>query len=258
MPDAIRGGMTNEHIESTVLYEVKDKVAKITLNRPECLNAVTPPMTRLLLRRIGQAGDDEAVRVIVLTGAGRGFCSGGDHRHLAALAGSDHVESAEDPVVRDVALRVGKPIIAAINGPAAGFGLAIALWADVKFAARGVKLTTGFAKLGLAAGGAMPWLLPRLIGTGRALDLLYTARIFTSDEAYQFGLVQYLFDAEDLLEQAMNYALALAEMPSDALGVIRAQVYADASRTWAESFVVSHAQVESTLHNLTRPLLDHS
>jgi enoyl-CoA hydratase/carnithine racemase len=223
-------------------YEVRDRVATITLHRPERLNAWTGRMHaeyRVLLER---ASADPGVRVIVVTGSGRGFCAGADSR---ALEG--HVERGGydaglgDDVARpgygvrpefdaDFAYQFGipKPIIAAINGPAAGVGLVLACYCDLRFAARGAKLTTSHGRLGLPAEYGLSWLLPRLIGVTRAADLLLSSRVVLAEEAEALGLVNRVLEPESLMAHTYDYAGALArEIAPSSLAATKLQLYRD-------------------------------
>ena len=176
-----------------ILYKVEDRVATITLNRPDKLNAWTAVMAGELREALAKADADEGVRAIVLTGAGRGFCAGADMSRLAAAAAGKSTlgvppmptEGMEANFAQRMSyiLAVKKPIIAAINGPVAGIGVVLALYCDIRYMAAGAKLTTSFARRGLIAEHGISWLLPRLIGPMNALDLLYSARTVEAEEA---------------------------------------------------------------------------
>ncbi|HEY8489721.1 MAG TPA: enoyl-CoA hydratase-related protein, partial [Dehalococcoidia bacterium] len=184
-----------------ILYQVDDPVAVITLNRPERLNATTDRMIRELRHALAAAEADGRVVGIVITGAGRGFCAGVDLAELrkigaagdvAAMQSAADVPAASpgDPTMgedfaRGLAylLTVRKPVLAAVNGPCAGYGLSLALFCDLRFAAGGAVFTTAFAPLGLVAEHGQSWLLPRLVGPARALDLLWSARRVGAEEA---------------------------------------------------------------------------
>jgi len=209
----------------TVLLEVTDTgVAVLTLNRPDRLNAWTLAMEDRYFDRLLEVEADERVRAIVVTGAGRGFSPGVD------------LQSGDDPKLygsldrrpTTLPLTIRKPIIAAINGPVAGVSLVQALQCDLRFVAAGVKLTFAFPRRGLVAEYGASWLLPRLIGTSRALDLLLSGRVVQADEAFALGLVNRVVPAEDLLDEAVAYAAELAAECSPAsMAVIKQQVYAD-------------------------------
>jgi enoyl-CoA hydratase/carnithine racemase len=223
-------------------YAVQDRVATVTLHRPERLNAWTGRMHAEYRALLARASDDPAVRVIVVTGSGRGFCAGADSR---ALEG--HVERGGydaglgDEVAlpgygvrpefdADFAYHFGipKPIIAAVNGPAAGVGLVLACYCDLRFAARGAKLTTSHGRLGLPAEYGLSWLLPRLIGVTRAADLLLSSRVVLAEEAEQLGLVNRVLPPEELLAQTYAYAGALArDIAPSSLAATKLQLYRD-------------------------------
>jgi enoyl-CoA hydratase/carnithine racemase len=177
--------------EDLVRYDVHDGVALITLNRPDRLNALVPGMGDIYAGLLRKADDDPDVRAIVVTGAGRGFCSGAD---LAILAeGRDALDGYLDGQSVDTlptaALRIGTPVATAINGPCAGIGFVLAIAADVRFAAPTASLSTSFSRLGLVAEYGVAWLLTRLVGLGHATDLLISGRTLTADEALAMGLV---------------------------------------------------------------------
>jgi len=233
-----------------LLYDASDRVALITLNRPDRLNAWTGAMTASMRRAIGDAVADPGVRVIVVTGAGRGFCAGADMNLLQDLGEqpkgervdrthSDDAQAAAmpNPSGIDVAslyrqrygyfLAAPKPIIAAINGPCAGLGLVVALYCDLRFASADAKFTTAFAQRGLIAEHGISWLLPRLVGSARALDLLLSARKFDGAEAERLGLVNRSFPAEALIGETMTYARALADTVSPrSTAMMKAQIHA--------------------------------
>lgn len=191
-------------MSEAVLYEVRDGVGLITLNRPEALNAWTFDMGVEYLRHLDAASADPAVKVIVLTGSGRGFCAGADMGMLKLLVSGQMppAEGVRDDFATEPA--VPKPVIAAINGPCVGLGLARALYCDVRFLQRGTKLSTAFARRGLPAEDGLAWLIPRIVGWTRGLDLLLSARTITDEEALSLGLVNQVVD--DALAAAMAYA----------------------------------------------------
>jgi enoyl-CoA hydratase/carnithine racemase len=223
-------------------YDVRDRVGTVTLNRPDRLNAWTGRMHAEYRALLSRAAADPAVRVIVVTGAGRGFCAGADAR---ALEG--HVERGGydaglgDDVAMpgygvrpefdaDFAYQFGilKPIIAAVNGPAAGVGLVLACYCDLRFAARGAKLTTSHGRLGLPAEYGLSWLLPRLIGVTRAADVLLSSRVVLAEEAEQLGLVNRALPPDELLPYTYEYARRLAtEIAPSSLAATKFQLYRD-------------------------------
>jgi len=211
-----------------VLYEVAERVATLTLNRPERLNAWTRDMGVLFYELLQRAAEDPEVRAIVVTGAGRGFCAGADMELLQSIGGGSAVVGEQATLYPSHMLQIPKPIIAAVNGPAAGLGFVIAVMCDLRFAAAGAKLTTAFVRRGLIAEYASAWLLPRLVGPARALDLLLSGRVVLAEEAKEIGLVHRVCAPESVLEEARAYARDLAVNCSPrSMAVIKSQVYLD-------------------------------
>ena len=223
-------------------YEVRDRVATVTLHRPDRLNAWTGRMHAEYRALLERAATDPAVRVIVVTGSGRGFCAGADARALeghvrrgAYDAGLGEEVATPGYGVRpefdaDFAYHFGipKPIIAAVNGPAAGVGLVLACYCDLRFAARGAKLTTAHGRLGLPAEYGLSWLLPRLIGVTRAADLLLSSRVVLAEEAEQLGLVNRTLPGAELMPYTYAYAGRLAgEIAPSSLAATKLQLYRD-------------------------------
>ncbi len=269
-------------------YEIVDRTAVITLNRPHRGNAWTGRMHAEYLHCIERAERDDGVRVSVVTGAGAAFCVGGDSDALAghaergsyddglAAAGRDEDgrdedrrdedgrdEDRWDEDGRDEPIPAGhglhaefdhqfafhfglsKPVIAAINGPAAGVGLALACFADLRFARPGAKLTTAHGKLNLPAEYGLSWLLPRHIGLTRAMDVILSSRVFLTDQAFDYGLINQLHPADELLAQTLAYAETLAtSVSAGSLRASRQQVYLDQHRGIGQS-------VEESLKLLT-------
>jgi enoyl-CoA hydratase/carnithine racemase len=225
-------------VSEVVLKDVQDGVATLTLNRPERLNAWTQEMERTYFGLLTECAEAEDVRVIVVTGAGRGFCAGADMQDLQGLGdaqgapGAGENGAGESPVeyeriAQTFPLTIPKPIIAAINGPCAGIGLVQALMCDLRFVADDAKLTTAFARRGLVAEHGISWILPRLVGPARALDLLLSGRVVLGREAAAMGLVNAAMASETVLEQTLAYARDLAINCSPAsMATMKAQVYA--------------------------------
>ncbi len=223
-------------------YEVQDRVAVIRLHRPHRHNAWTGTMDREYRWCLARAEHDDDVRVIVITGSGRRFCVGGDSQ---ALVG--HVERGgyDTGLVGDEAtpghgfdprfdhpfachFGLTKPVVAAVNGAAAGIGMALAAFADLRFADPGAKFTTAHGKLGLPPEYGLSWLLPRMIGVPRALDLLLTSRVMTAEEALDWGFVNRIHPAESLLEATLAFAEELAStVAAGSLRMSRQQTYRD-------------------------------
>jgi enoyl-CoA hydratase/carnithine racemase len=220
-------------MSEVVLKEVQDGVATITLNRPERLNAWTQQLERDYFAALAQCAESQDVRAIVVTGAGRGFCAGADMQELQSL-GEDGVSEDQRNGARTAQtypLTVPKPIVAAINGPCAGIGLVQALMCDIRFVAEDAKLTTAFARRGLVAEHGISWVLPRLVGPARALDLLLSGRVVLGREAAAMGLVNAAMPRETVLEQTLAYARDLAVNCSPAsMATMKRQVYADLQR----------------------------
>jgi enoyl-CoA hydratase/carnithine racemase len=247
------------------LYDVADRVATITLNRPDKLNAWTAVMEREVRAAMGEAEHEENVRVIVLTGAGRGFCAGADMSLLSSVAekGLDEARRAQavQPTGSSAKGARGdfqkkysyfpaltKPVIAAINGPVVGLGLVITLYCDLRLASDAARFGTAFAQRGLIAEYGMAWMLPRLVGHANALDLLFTARMIDAAEALRIGLVNHVYPRETFLERAQEFAVDLASNVSPrSLRVIKRQVYEAMFQTLAQSFETSEQEMVASL-----------
>ena len=206
-----------------VIYEVDDPVATITLDRPATLNALTFPMLAEFREAVDAAARDPRVVGIVVTGSGRGFCSGLDASVLQATAtAGSSTRPKSDGAGSDVPglftwlLRVPKPVISAVNGVAAGGGFVLAAMSDIRIASSAAAFTTIFSKRGLIAEHGMTWIVPRLIGTGAALDLLWSSRKIDAAEASRIGLVQQVVEPDDLLAAARRYVVELADNVSPA------------------------------------------
>ncbi len=243
-------------------YAVDDAIATITLHRPHRMNAWTGRMHAEYRHCIDLAERDASVRAIVVTGAGRGFCVGGDAVALQghvkkggydpgtplALAEPGFGTSAEFDASFAYHFGLSKPVIAAINGPAAGVGLALACFADLRFAAAGIKLTTAHGKLNLPAEYGLSWLLPRMIGLTRANELLLTSRVFLAEEALALGLVNAVHPIETLLEETNAFTRNLITTVSpNSLRQTRWQIYRDLHRSIGSSVRDSEALLDSMM-----------
>ena len=247
-----------------ILVDVTDRVATIRLNRPDRLNAYTSTMADELRAAIGEAAADPGVRAIVFTGEGRGFCAGADMEVLQGIgsAGGEITRKAVDPdfsaapgpdVTADFPGRFGymfacpKPIIAAINGPCAGIGMVLALFADLRFAAAEARFTTAFSARGLVAEHGMAWLLPRLVGEANALDLLMTSRKFDGTEAAAMGLVNKALPGAELMAHAQAVAKGMADTASPrSMAVMKRQVRASYHQSFAESLSAADAEMQAS------------
>jgi enoyl-CoA hydratase/carnithine racemase len=212
---------------SEVLLDVDEAgVALLTLNRPEDSNSWTPGLEREFYDTLDRVDRDPNVRVAVLTGAGRLFCPGAGGSRLEEIAETGIDYTGRTSFTRTMEFR--KPLIAAINGGCAGIGLVQALMCDVRFVAAGAKLSTAFARRGLPGEHAITWLLPRIVGVERAMDLLLSARTITAEEAFELGLVSRVVELENLMTTAIAYARDIAEnCAPEAMATIKHQVSAD-------------------------------
>jgi enoyl-CoA hydratase/carnithine racemase len=238
-----------------IAYEVKDPVATITLSRPERLNAWTDRMGDEVRHAFAQAERDTSVVGIVLTGAGRGFCAGADLGNLGDISRGEH-RYQRDPALAaepgDAAapaalrgaysylLSIGKPIIAAVNGPCAGMALPIACYCDMRFASEAASFTAAFSRRGLIAEWGVSWVLPRLVGHANALDILFSSRKVDAAEALRIGLVNRVLPPDELLPAARAWIEDVAAHCSpSSLAVMKRQMYEDLMET------LGHAEPKS-------------
>lgn len=231
-------------MSDVVLMAVQESVAVLTLNRPDRLNAWTPELQTRYFDLLDECAAREDVRAIVVTGAGRGFCAGADMAELQSISGAaggngsppaPGAETAghgtDDRPVR-YPLSIPKPVIAAINGPCAGIGLVFALMCDIRFVDEGAKITAAFSRRGLIAEHGISWILPRLIGPARALDLLFSSRVILGAEAAEIGLVNRAVPVTRALEETVAYAQELARECSPAsMAAMKRQIYTDLERS---------------------------
>ncbi len=241
--------------DDVVLSERRDPgIALLTLNRPDRLNAWNGELAARYFTLLDEAAADPDVKVIVVTGAGRGWCAGADMdtlQGIGAASGSEGAEAAAGGRPQYHTTLIPKPVIAAINGACAGIGLVQALMCDLRFASAGAKFTTAFSRRGLIAEYGISWILPRLIGTSRALDLLLSGRVFLAEEAAAMGLVNEVVAPEHLLDRTLEYAADLAVNASPtSMSVMKQQVYADQGRSIV---VASDDAVELMKASLGRP-----
>jgi enoyl-CoA hydratase/carnithine racemase len=243
-------------------YEVEQSIATITLDRPDRLNAWTGRMNTEYRALLARAATDPSVRVVIVTGAGRGFCAGADTRALEGHVERGGYDPGTGPDIAtpgfgvrpefdaELAYHFGipKPILAAVNGAAAGVGFALACYCDLRFAAAGAKLTAAHGRLGLPAEFGLSWLLPRLIGMTRAADVLLSSRIVLAEEAAAMGLVNTVTPLEELMDTTRAYARVLADEISPAsLAATKLQLYTDLHRDAASSVVDSEARVRTMM-----------
>jgi enoyl-CoA hydratase/carnithine racemase len=249
------------------VYTVRERVATITLNRPDKLNAWTAVMDQEVRAAIYEAESDSNVRVIVLTGAGRGFCAGADMSLLGAIAQEGlegyrgpegflrNTSNGERPDIRPDFQKkysyfpsIQKPVIAAVNGPAVGLGFILTLYCDLRFASETARFGTAFAKRGLIAEYGLAWMLPRLIGPANALDMLFSARLVDANEALRMRLVNQVFPQDSFMENVYAYAKELANNVSPrSMGIIKTQVYNAMFQTLGEAFESSEEEMVKSL-----------
>src|SRR4029434_9619887 len=245
-----------------ILYEFKDRIATVTLNRPEKLNAWTGVMGREVRQAMDEAARDESVRVIILTGAGRGFCAGADMQLLSGIVDAGAVRegderpappaSAEDEPVRGdfrgpyaYFPTVPKPIIAALNGATAGLGLVISLYCDLRIAADTAVFTTAFSRRGLIAEHGVSWMLPRLVGLQHGLDLLLSGRKVSASEALAMGLGSQVRPAASLMDDVRAYAREMADLVSPrSIRVMKRQVWEAQFQSLAEGSAVAGEEMK--------------
>jgi enoyl-CoA hydratase/carnithine racemase len=250
--------MSSADGDEAVLYEATSTgVAIVTFNRPDRLNAWGPDIAAGFYEAIDRAEQDPAIRVIVLTGRGRGFCAGaylgapsaaenyGETMEKAAKTNLDDLVGERPP---HFVTTLRKPVIAAINGSCVGIGLTQALMCDVRFAAAGAKFGAVFARRGLIAEFGISWILPRLTSWAVSLDLMLSARTFLAEEAADLGLVKEVVAPEDLMKRALDYAEDMARNCSPAsMAVIKRQLYGDATRDVAEATAVAEVLLQEAL-----------
>ncbi len=226
--------MAYEHI----LFDVSDGIATITLNRPAKLNAYIPPMGNEVRHAILALRDDAKVRAVILTGAGRGFCAGVDLDFLKANPPSAGGKFAGDEFIRNLPRELTefpKPVIAAVNGHAIGVGITMILPCDLRIAVAGAKLAVPFTKLGMLPGLGSSALLPRIVGLGRAMDLVLTARTILAEEALAMGLVNRVVPPERLLAEARELATAIAANVPESLAFAKLALHQGSQLNVAEA-----------------------
>ena len=229
--------MEFEHL----LYNVNNLVAKITLNRPETLNALTPSMRKSFAAALELAENDDSVRVIVITGAGKGFCSGGDVKAMnearklgKASALEDQIDPIRDRIV--TAIRDStKPIIAAVNGAAAGAGMNIALACDIRIASDTAKFGETFAKRGLHPDWGGTYFLPRIVGMAKACELIWSGKMIQASEALELGIVSQLETPEALMTTTLEMANSFAAGPPIAIRMAKRAMYRSMDTTLREA-----------------------
>jgi enoyl-CoA hydratase/carnithine racemase len=223
-----------------VIYEKKDRIAKVTLNRPERMNAFDVQMITELIQAIADADADDGIGVLVITGAGRGFCAGADFRYTQVRSGEVAAEEAEErgtifeegrllhPINMNVILglqRMGKPTIAMMNGAAVGGGFDIALACDMRVGSENARFMVAFTRIGIVPGSGGAWLLPRIVGLPKACELIFSGDFVGAEEAYRIGLLNKLVAADRLEEETMDLAQRIAQGPPIALRLDKIMIY---------------------------------
>ncbi|MED1916842.1 enoyl-CoA hydratase-related protein [Bacillus thuringiensis] len=211
----------------TILYEVSEGVAVVTLNRPDKFNAFTAVMNKEITDALKQAQKDADVRCIVLTGAGRAFNAGQDLSDVSGGGDVDYGSFLRDrynPMILQFQ-KTEKPIIAAVNGVAAGAGMSVALACDIRLASEKASFVNAFVNIGLVPDSGGCYFLPRIVGIGKALELAMTGEKVSAEEALRFGLVNQVYPAESFMEDALVYARKLASLPTKGIGLIKRTMY---------------------------------
>lgn len=251
--------------ESITLENVS-ATAVLTFNRPASLNAFTYPMMDEFKHALATAEQDDTVTGIVITGAGRGFCAGMDMNALGTLSATGEQEDAESLKEKFKAspgdsfmgedftsgftylMTIRKPVIAAVNGACAGLGMSIALLCDLRFCADSAKFVTSFSQRGLVAEHGQSWILPRVVGPSRALDLLWSSRRVLADEALQIGLVDRIYAADEVLSRAVEYVQQLADSAAPvSLQVMKRQIYRHMNMSLGDAMAESTQLMDESL-----------
>ena len=213
-----------------LLETIEDGVAVLTLNRPDRLNALSDDMVQALCEALPRLGQDPAVGCIVLTGAGRGFCAGGDVKRMATATEPSMEERLEGLRWKHESVRllrtISKVVIAAVNGPAAGAGLSIALACDLRLAARSAKFRTAFADVGFSGDFGGSWSLTRLVGTAKAREMYYLNPVIDAEEAARLGIVTRTVDDAALMAETMAMAQRIASGPRIAFAYMKRNLHA--------------------------------
>jgi len=239
----------------TILYEVVDEVATVTLNRPSKLNAYTPQMGTELVDAFSQADADQAVRVIILTGAGRGFCAGADIGSFAddidarAAGGTAQHSTSRIGEFPRLMQNLSKPAIAAINGVSLGIGCTITLLCDMRLAAEGVTMGLIFPRVGLMMELGSTFLLPRLIGASNAAEMMLTGRKFTAQECQRMGLLSYVVAGENLMAKAREIAGEMLQCSPTSLALTRRALYSGMRGTVENAWELEKEGMESCYHS---------
>lgn len=241
----------------TILTELKEGVFTITLNRPDKLNSFTDKMFVELTDAVKQIERDAFVRAVVITGAGKGFCAGQDlssaKERMASgdMAYGHHLRQTYNPLITRL-MNLPKPIIAAINGAAAGAGMSLAMACDFRLAAESASFLQAFVKIGLVPDSGSSWLLQRLVGRARATEMMLTGKKIGAKEALEWGLVNQVLPNDELMKATNELALSLATMPTKAIGLIKRMTDYAATHSLAESL-----EYEADMQEVAGRTADH-
>lgn len=214
-----------------LLFETKDHIATITLNRPDVLNAFTEEMIEAWVAALQECRDNDDIHVVVLTGAGRAFCAGGDVRAMKESPDRNNPNLTKSRLwdmvqnIPKTLQEMDKPIIAAVNGPATGAGMDMASMCDIRVAAESAKFAESYVRMGLVPGAGGCWFLPRLVGMPKALELLYTADFVEAAEAKEIGLVNHVYPDDELMEQTYKLATKIARRAPISVRLIKRATY---------------------------------
>jgi 2-(1,2-epoxy-1,2-dihydrophenyl)acetyl-CoA isomerase len=218
----------------TLVVDREEGALRIKLNRPEVLNALSPKMLEELRAALEGEAAEEAVRAVMLTGAGRGFCAGADLAGTEVEGGiGPLVERYYNPVVRALCA-LEKPVVAAVNGVAAGAGMSLALACDMRLLSSDAAFALGFTRIALAMDASCSYFLPRLVGLGRAFELAYSGRKVDAKEALELGLGEQLFDASTFVEESWVWVRSLARGPTVAFAAVKQELHASLGNTLEE------------------------
>jgi enoyl-CoA hydratase/carnithine racemase len=244
---------------SELTYEVKDKIATLTLNRPDKLNAFTSEMIGLWQKGLETAQNDDNVNVVIVTGAGRAFCSGGDVGRMRrdgeapqALDGKNSLWEGVHRVPKQLE-QMDKPVIAMVNGLAVGAGMGMCVMCDVRIAAESARFSTGYVKVGLVPGDGDTFFLPRLVGPAKALELLWTADFIEAPQALDLGIVQRVVPDAQLKEATYAFAKQIADGPQVPIRMIKRLVYQSMKLD-----LRTHLDLVSSHMSIVRQTSDHA
>ncbi len=243
---------------SELIYEVKDRVATITLNRPDKLNAFTADMIDAWAKALAEAQAADDVNVVVVTGAGRAFCSGGDVGRMrqggapSALDGKNSLWEGVHRVPKTLEA-MDKPVIAMVNGLAVGAGMGMCVMCDVRIAAESARFSTGYVRVGLVPGDGDTYFLPRLVGAAKALELLWTADFIEAPEAHRLGIVQRVVPDAQLPDATYAFARQIADGPQVPIRMIKRLVYQSLKLD-----LRTHLDLVSSHMSIVRQTADHA